>query len=78
MFVTNSLSGGGAERAINLVVNELVVRNLEVSLVPINAGMEDSVKPTCPVFHVQRTWKSGLIQTATSLIRFNSIVKAKT
>ena len=76
MFVTNSLSGGGAERAINLVVNELVVRNLEVSLVPINAGMEDSVKPTCPVFHVQRTWKSGLIQTATSLIRFNSIVKA--
>jgi hypothetical protein len=76
MFVTNSLSGGGAERAINLVVNELVVRNVEVSLVPINAGQEDSVKPTCPVFQVQRTWKSGLIQTAFSLIRFNSIIKA--
>ena len=75
MFVTNSLSGGGAERAINLVVNELVVRNVEVSLVPINAGQEDSVKPTCPIFHVQRTWKSGLIQTAFSLIRFNSIVR---
>jgi hypothetical protein len=74
MFVTNSLSGGGAERAINLVVNEMIARNVEVSLVPINAGQEDWVKPTCPVFQVQRTWKSGLIETAFSWIRFNSII----
>ena len=36
MVVTNSLAGGGAERSMNLLVNELASRGMALSLVPIN------------------------------------------
>jgi hypothetical protein len=36
MFVTNSLSGGGAERATNVLVNALFDEGIDVVLMAIN------------------------------------------
>ncbi len=47
-IVTNSLSGGGAERAMNLVCAELsesLKNEIEITLVPINNGPKDLVEP---------------------------------
>ena len=43
VLVTNSLSGGGAERAINLASNSLMNLGLDVFLIPINQSSEDLV-----------------------------------
>jgi len=75
MFVTNSLSGGGAERAMNLVVNELALRGFPVSLVPINRGENDLVVPTCQVFPINRHWRGGFTDTVLSFFRFQSVVR---
>jgi hypothetical protein len=37
LFLTNSLSGGGAERAINIAVNEIAKKGIKVGLIAINA-----------------------------------------
>lgn len=76
MIVTNSLTGGGAERAMNLACNELTQRGWPVSLVPINSGPPDQVIPTCEVFPVERQWRGSVIGTLTAMWRFNSVVKS--
>lgn len=43
-IVTNSLTGGGAERAMNLAANALHEAGIEVLLIPINQGAQDLVK----------------------------------
>lgn len=75
MIVTNSLTGGGAERSMNLVANELSKRKWQVALVPINSSSPDLIAPKCEVFEVNRTWQGGYINTLTSLVKFNKIVK---
>lgn len=37
-IVTNSLTGGGAERAMNLAANALHAAGIQVLLIPINHG----------------------------------------
>ncbi len=74
MFVTNSLSGGGAERSMNILVNELHSRNLDVLLVPINSGPRDQVVPRCRVIELNRNWKSGIIETLKSFVKFQKLV----
>jgi GalNAc-alpha-(1->4)-GalNAc-alpha-(1->3)-diNAcBac-PP-undecaprenol alpha-1,4-N-acetyl-D-galactosaminyltransferase len=74
MIVTNSLSGGGAERSINLICNELSSRGWTISLVPINSSPEDQVIPKCTVFALNRQWQSGLFATLYSIWRFNRVV----
>ena len=74
MIVTNSLTGGGAERSMNLVANELSRRGWAVSLVPINAGPPDIVTPICEVFPLERKWKGGVWGTVAAMKRFNGIV----
>ena len=76
MIVTNSLTGGGAERSMNLVANELWGRGLSVALVPINAGPSDQVVPVCEVFPLQRQWRGGFRETISSLWKFNQIVRS--
>jgi len=61
MFVTNSLSGGGAERATNILVNALYDLEGKVSLVVVNNGPEDLIAPRCEVFELHREWKGGLL-----------------
>jgi glycosyltransferase involved in cell wall biosynthesis len=43
-IVTNSLTGGGAERAMNHAANALHDAGIEVLLIPINKGAQDLVK----------------------------------
>ena len=61
LFVTNSLSGGGAERAINIAVNEIAKKNISVGLLVINDGPRDLYAPKVPTFEVNRRWQSGFI-----------------
>ena len=75
MIVTNSLTGGGAERSMNLVCNELDRRGWEVSLVPINSSAEDQVIPICEIFPLRRQWKGGVVSTFLAYIKFNQIVR---
>lgn len=61
MFVTNSLSGGGAERATNILINALSNTGTDVALVAVNDGPKDLVEPACDVFELKREWQGGLI-----------------
>jgi glycosyltransferase involved in cell wall biosynthesis len=74
-FVTNSLTGGGAERSMNLVSNELLLRGFDIALIPINSSPFDQVIPRCKVYPVERTWKSGVLETLKSVNSFNRIVR---
>jgi glycosyltransferase involved in cell wall biosynthesis len=76
MIATNSLSGGGAERSMNLLSNELTKRGWSVSLVPINSGTPDLVVPTCEVFPLNRKWNGSIAHTIIALWKFNKIVNS--
>lgn len=74
MIVTNSLSGGGAERSMNLLCNILTSRGWTVSLIPINSSNEDLVELDCQVFPINRIWKGGVVNSFKSFWSFNQIV----
>lgn len=69
MIVTNSLTGGGAERAMNLITHELS-KNFNVVLVPINAGHSDLIAPAAKVLQIERKWRGGFFGTLTSFMKF--------
>lgn len=75
MIVTNSLTGGGAERSMNLACNELTKRGWPTSLIPINSGPTDQVIPECEVFPLGRQWRGSLIDTIIAMRRFHRTVK---
>ena len=60
LFLTNSLSGGGAERAINIAVNELSKKGISVGLLVVNDGPQDLYAPKVPTFEIKRKWQGGL------------------
>ena len=60
LFLTNSLSGGGAERAINIAVNELSKKGISVGLLVINDGPQDLYAPRVPTFEIKRKWQGGI------------------
>jgi glycosyltransferase involved in cell wall biosynthesis len=76
MFVTNSLTGGGAERAMNLASNELSRRDWAIALVPINSGPSDFIEPVSEVFPLGRKWRGGFLGTVYSFIQFNIVVRS--
>jgi len=61
MFVTNSLSGGGAERATNTLINALSDFQVKVSLIAVNDGPDDLIAPRCEIFELHRQWQGGLV-----------------
>jgi glycosyltransferase involved in cell wall biosynthesis len=75
MIVTNSLTGGGAERSMNLISNELYARGWKISLVPINSSSDDKIVPLCEVFPLNRIWRGGVWDTLKAIRRFNFVVK---
>lgn len=75
-IVTNSVGGGGAERAMNLLSNELTDRRYSTTLVPINNGVEDSVSIKCQVSYVGRNPTAGLFSTWKSLTKFVKLVSS--
>lgn len=76
MFVTNSLTGGGAERSMNLVSNELTKRGWPIALVPINASEADLVTPACEIFPLNRHWQGNIFNTSSAILKFNKVVKS--
>ena len=76
LIVTNSLAGGGAERSMNLICNELIKRGWPISLVPINSGTLDQVIPMCEVFPLERKWNGNIMNTIVALWKFNSVVNS--
>jgi len=76
-IVTNSLSGGGAERAMNLVCTELseaLKNEIEITLVPINKGPKDLVEPNCRVVPIDRKWRGSFTDTLLSYLRFTFLI----
>lgn len=69
IFVTNSLTGGGAERAINIAVNELQDNGISVGLIPINSGNEDLITVKVPVFNIDRQWLGGPLSIAMAYLK---------
>jgi glycosyltransferase involved in cell wall biosynthesis len=78
-IVTNSLSGGGAERAMNLLADNLCkFEDLDVMLIPINAGPPDLIQPSCEISEINRLWNGGLWDTIKAFARFQyAILKFK-
>lgn len=75
LIVTNSLTGGGAERSMNMLANELMHQGFTVGLVPINCGPEDQVRPLCELMPLDRTWPGGLRDTLTAYLKFGKVIK---
>ena len=75
LFITNSISGGGAERATNLLVYALHDEGADVKLIALNEGPEDLVKLRCPVFEIHRKWRGSVFETFKSYRKVQSIVR---
>jgi glycosyltransferase involved in cell wall biosynthesis len=74
-IVTNSLSGGGAERAMNLLADNLEkFDELNVLLIPINAGPRDLVNPSCEISEIRRVWNGGLWDTLKAFVRYQYVI----
>ena len=70
-IVTNSLSGGGAERAMNLLADNLAnFPEVNLLLIPINAGQCDLIQPKCQISEIYRVWDGGVWETIKAFIRF--------
>ena len=74
-IVTNSLSGGGAERAMNLLADNLSkFQDLNVLLIPINAGPRDLVEPHCDIHEIGRVWHGGIWNTIKAFAKFQRVI----
>ena len=73
--VINSVTGGGAEKAMNILANELHKRGFDVSLIAINKSLFSSSEIDCNLFEVNRTWNSGSLDTLRSWFKFKNIIK---
>lgn len=74
MFVTNSLSGGGAERATNILVNAMMDYGNQVSLVAVNHGPRDLIEPKCQIFELKRKWQGGVISVLVAQIKLQKAI----
>lgn len=73
-IVTNSLSGGGAERAMNILANELLLLGNQVILIPLNESLPDSVQLKCDVVEIGRKWRGSFFNTFFSWRKFNRAI----
>jgi glycosyltransferase involved in cell wall biosynthesis len=71
VIVSNSLSGGGAERSMNILANELVSNNYNVIQIVINHSPQDTVQNLAPLIEIKREWKAGFFSTAYRFLKFN-------
>lgn len=74
VVVTNSLSGGGAERAMNILANQLHKQGWKVTVVSINSGVADFVKLNCHHINLGRDKKLNLWSTVMSFVHFVSSI----
>ncbi len=76
VFVSSSSTGGGAERAVNLLVSELRLNGLSVGLVNINKGPKDKFAFTGHSVEIGRQWNGGLVDTVWAFLRFTRYVRS--
>jgi glycosyltransferase involved in cell wall biosynthesis len=74
LIVTNSMTGGGAERSMNLLANSLAKNGWDVLLVPVNLSDEDGVQIASPVSFLGRGLNGGIVSTFLAGLRLNSLV----
>jgi glycosyltransferase involved in cell wall biosynthesis len=74
LIVTNSVSGGGAEKVMNSIANELYHRGFNVSIVAINKSAYNFSEIKCDLIEIERNWNDGFFRTLTSWFKFNNIV----
>ena len=70
LIVTNSISGGGAERAMNLLVNSLSLKLKNLFLVTINQSQLEDFELVVPVIKINRVWRGSFANTLKSWIKF--------
>jgi glycosyltransferase involved in cell wall biosynthesis len=75
LIVTNSVTGGGAEKAMNILANELHKREFDVSIIAINKSLFNSSEIDCHLFEVERTWNGGVFDTIGAWFKFKDIIK---
>lgn len=73
--VTNSVTGGGAEKAMNILANELFKRDFDVSIIAINKSLFSLSEIGCNLFEIKRTWNGGIFDTVRSWFKFNNLIK---
>ena len=70
LVVTNSISGGGAERAMNLLVNSLSLKLKNLFLVTINQSQFENFDLVVPVITINRVWRGSFANTLKSWVKF--------
>lgn len=73
LFITYSLGGGGAERAINIVANLLSNTGAKISLAAINKGSKDRIILSVPTYEFNRNRKGGIISILLTLVRLYAV-----
>jgi len=73
-LLTNSFTGGGAERASNTLANSLFDLGVETSIIAVNSGPEDLIKPLCEEYCLERPWKGGLWTTVKAYLRLSRLI----
>ncbi len=77
LFLTNSTGGGGAERSINIVVNELHLMGVDVELGVFDEEVIDLIPPKCNVNVFDSGLKNKAIKRVHQYVRFNSYVRKR-
>ena len=70
LVITNSLSGGGAERSANILCRELKNQSLEIALMPINSGPLDLIDCNCQILAINRKYNSGIFVLVKSILNY--------
>jgi glycosyltransferase involved in cell wall biosynthesis len=75
MIVINSLSGGGAERSMNILASSLLDHGISIQIVAVNKGKPDYFTPNCPIEILGREWKGGILATFASAYKLRKKVR---
>ena len=75
MIVTNSLAGGGAERSMNLLLENLTRLGRNCIHVAINSGLEDRNSSAATTYVLEKRSGTDLLGTVRALVRFNRILQ---
>lgn len=76
IFVSSSSTGGGAERAVNLLASELSFHGISIGLVNINKGPKDKFAFTGHNVEIGRQWNGGVIDTVWAFLKFSRYVRS--
>jgi glycosyltransferase involved in cell wall biosynthesis len=73
-LLTNSFTGGGAERASNTLVNAMFDLQIKTSIIAVNAGPADLIKPLCEKYCLERPWKGGAGATVKAYLQLSRLI----